>query len=243
MKLDTALRSCTLAVLTTALSATLAYSATPIPGTYLSTDLGGQVLLGRGSQSWISPANAMDGLGDVFNSASWDGATLGTQWAFTCGVQLAAQTRTDNRVGGVGTVVFNNTFTGGTFAFSRFGPWGDGINDLTGTILSTQADVTVQYILIGGVSTPVQSRININSAGEFDGSDCILTYTISNGIGLGDTDVAPFPANYPALIDDGDCSATRTFGSWGDIKDIAMLIQCPVPTRQRTWGEVKQLYR
>ncbi len=230
------------ALATLAIAATAALAAAPVPGTYLSTDLGGLVLLGRGSQSWVAPLNANQGMGDVFNSASWNGAALGTQWTFGCGVQPSQQTTTDNRVGGTGTVVFNNTFIGGNFFLSRFGPWGDGVNDLTGTVNLTQADVTLQYVNIGGVSTPVGSRLNLNSSGQFNGSSCILTYTIANGIGLGDTDLAPFPPNYPALIDP-NCTPTRSNGSWGDVKDIAMLIECPVPARGTTWGAVKQLYR
>jgi hypothetical protein len=207
--------------------------AAPVAGTYTSTDLGGSLLTGRGSQSWAAPLNANNGVGDVFNSLSWDGATLGTQWGFSCGIQTSPQGVVDNRVAGTGTVVFTNNFVGGTFYLNP-GPWGDG----TGTINATQVIATVQYVSF----TPVASVVNINNSGEFDNSDCVLTFTIANGVGGGDTDAAPFPANYPALLDPS-CAPTRTNGSWGDVRTITMRIDCPVPATQKTWGSLKSLYR
>jgi hypothetical protein len=222
-----------------ALAAGTAFAAQPAPGTYHSTDLGGQVLLGRGTQSWAAPLNANMGNLDVFNSMSWDGATLGTQWTFGCGVQNGPQSVQDNRdLSGTGSVVFTNVFNGGTFFLSMNGPWGDGLNDLTGTVLTTQSIVTVVYVN----NVPVQSRLNVDSSGLFDGSDCVLRYVISNGIGGGDTDLLPKPANYPAFLDP-NCNPTRQYGSWGDIQQISMLIDCPVPVRESTWGTIKTLYR
>jgi len=219
------------------LGLTPAWAADPTPGLY--TDGGGGVLSGRGSQSWDQPFNALNGLGDVFNSQSWNGLVLGTQWTFSCGVQNAAQGQVNNLDGfGNGTIVFTNTFNGGTFFLSKTGPWGDGINDLTGTIGVTHNIVTVFFV--GGV--PQQARVNTDAEGSFDNSNCILRFVVANGVGLGDTDGGAFPANYPALIDPS-CAATRTNGSWGDIHDIAMLIDCPVPSNSKTWGGVKAVYR
>ncbi|NOT33917.1 MAG: hypothetical protein HOP12_07080 [Candidatus Eisenbacteria bacterium] len=230
------------------LSALPALAAMPTPGIYFSTDLGGQVLLGRGSQSWIAPLNVNRGLGDVFNAQSWtpEGAPdvsieglLGTQWIFQCGVQLAPQGQVDNRdANGNGTVIFTNVFTGGIFFLSKNGPWGDGINDLTGQIFTTTAIATVVYVN----SIPIQSRLNLDTYGQFDGSSCVLRFAIANGVGLGDTDLLAFPPEYPPLMDT-DCAPTRVNGSWGDIKDITLQIECPVPTRSGTWGSVKTRYR
>jgi hypothetical protein len=221
------------------LATATAWAVDPAPGTYNSTDLGGSVLLGRASQSWEQPLNAQQGLNDVFNSQSWNGAALGTQWRFSCGVQPAVQTVQDNRNGsGTGSVVFTNSFSGGTFWLSMAGPWGDGVNDLTGTNNATQEIVTVVYVN----NVPQQARINVDSSGEFDGSDCVLTFSIANGIGGGDTDLLPKPPGYPDFLDVA-CGATRSFGSWGDISQITMRIDCPVPSRGTTWGRVKTLYR
>lgn len=206
--------------------------AAPVAGTYTSTDLGGSLLTGRGSQSWAAPLNANNGVGDVFNSLSWDGAALGTQWGFSCGLQSAPQGVVDNRVAGTGTVVFTNNFTGGTFYLNP-GPWGSG----TGTINATQVIATVQYVS----NNPVAAVVNINNSGEFDDSNCALTFSIANAVGLGDTDGGPFPANYPALIDPA-CAPTRTNGSWGNVITITMRIDCPVSTTPKTWGSLKSLY-
>jgi hypothetical protein len=220
------------------LAAGSALAAQPLPGTYHSTDLGGAVLLGRGTQSWDAPLNASQGLLDVFNSMSWNGAVLGTQWTFSCGVQNGAQTVQDNRVAGTGSVVFTNIFNGGVFWLSKNGPWGDGVNDLTGTVDVTQSIVTLIYV--NGV--PVQARLNIDSSGMFEGGVCALRFVVANGIGGGDTDLLPKPPGYPDF-QDTNCNPSRVFGSWGDISQVSMLIDCPVPVRQSTWGVIKTLYR
>lgn len=215
-----------------------AAQAGPTPGIYSSIDLGGQVQTGRGAQSWVAPANAQMGVLDVFNAMSWDGGVLGAQWTFSCGVQTGPQDVADHRDGsGTGSVVFTNTFEGGTFVLSKDGPWGDGVTDATGTIDVTQLIATVIYVN----GAPVQSRLNIDASGLFDGG-CALRFVVANGIGGGDTDLLPKPAGYPAFLDP-DCDPVRTFGSWGDISQITLLIDCPVPVRPSTWGLVKTMYR
>jgi hypothetical protein len=216
-----------------------AFAAQPAPGTYHSTDLGGTVLLGRGTQSWAAPMNANQGLLDVFNSMSWNGAALGTQWIFRCGVQNGVQAVQDNRdMSGTGSVVFTNVFNGGTFWLSKTGPWGDAVSDLPGTIQITQSIVTVIYVN----NVPVQSRLNIDSSGLFDGGGCALRFVVANGIGGGDTDLLPKPAGYPGFLDTA-CDPLRTNGSWGEVVQISMLIDCPVPVRESSWGVIKTLYR
>ena len=221
------------------LTAAQAWAVDPLPGVYNSTDLGGLVTLGRATQSWALPLNAQNGLQDVFSSASWNGAALGTQWKFSCGVQPAVQTVQDHRdAAGTGSVVFTNTFAGGGFWLSKNGPWGNGVNNLTGTINATHEIVTVVYV----ANVPMQARVNVDASGVFDGSECVLTFVIANGIGLGDTDALPKPPGYPDFLDPG-CGATRLYGSWGDMSQITMRIDCPLPTHDSTWGRVKMLYR
>lgn len=209
--------------------------AVPVAGIYNSVDLGGSLLLGRASQSWLAALNANQGAGDVYNSQSWDGSLLGTQWSFSCGVQLGQQAIQDNRVSGTGTVVFTNVFQGGVFYLNP-GPWGSG----TGTLgpAPTTSVVTVQYV----AGNPVASVVNINSSGKFDGSDCVLSFTIANANGLGDTDALAFPANFPALLDTA-CNPARQFGSWGEVRTITLGISCPVSVESSPWSGVKSLYR
>lgn len=230
-----------LAALSAACLVTLAFAA-PVDGTYTSTDLGGQLLTGRAS-TWRSGVNT--GLPYVLHAQSWDGANLGTQWDISCPTANVNYTIQDNRVGGVGTIVYTTTFTGGTFTFSAGGwPWGDG----TGTLGTTTLITTVQYILVNGVSTPVSSVVNGNTSGVFS-NGCALTFAIANGVGVGETtSLDPTilkPADYPTFLDGtcGPADASHQFGNWGTVITITMNIDCATPTHPSTWGKVKELYR
>jgi hypothetical protein len=220
---------------------TLAMAA-PISGIYNSTDIGGVLLTGRAS-TWRSGINS--GLPHVLHAQSWDGSTLGTQWEISCPTENVNFTVQDNRVGGIGTVVYTSQFQGGTFTlFPGAWPWGDG----TGTLTTTNLITTVQFILIGGVSTPVASVVNGNTAGNFAGG-CVLEFAIGNGTGVGETtSLNPLivkPADYPSFRD-GSCGvapANQQFGSWGNVITITMGVHCPVATQAVTWDNMKTLYR
>lgn len=210
--------------------------ASPVIGTYRSVDLGGALYTGHASQSWSAAANGANGAGDVYHAQSWDGASLGTQWALTCGIQGAPQLVQDNRVAGTGTVVYTNSFAGGSFYLNN-GPWCSSLS-CVGSLNQTVEVVTVQYVS----NIPAAAVININTSGTFTGTNCNLTFAIANGVGLGDTDAGPKPATYPAFLET-DCNPTRVYGSWGDIITITARIDCPVPVRQSTWGAIKASYR
>ena len=212
--------------------------AVPVTGTYTSTDLGGVLLTGRAS-TWRPGVNS--GLPHVLHAQSWDGVTLGAQWDLNCATENSAFSVVDNRSGGVGTIVYTSTFTGGTFNFYAGGwPWGDG----TGTLATSTLITTVQYVMIGGVSTPVASVVNGNTSGAFS-NGCVLTFVIANGNGVGETPYGSIPATYPAFLD-GTCSpaaANQQFGTWGNVITITMGINCAVATEGSTWGALKGLYR
>ena len=213
-------------------------SATPVSGIFYSTDLGGQLLTGRAS-TWRSGVNS--GLPHVLHLQSWDGASLGTQWDISCATEATNFTVQDNRVGGNGTVVYTSTFQGGTFTFyAGAWPWGNG----TGTLSTTSLVTAVQYMMIGGVSTPVASVINGNSAGMFVGG-CSLVFAIANGAGAGETPSSSKPTTYPTFLDGscGQAAGNQQFGSWGNVITITMGISCPVGTEESTWGVIKDLYR
>jgi len=216
--------------------------AIPVGGIYNSTDLGGVLLTGRAS-TWRIGINS--GLPHVLHGQSWNGATLGTQWEFLCPTENVNFVVQDNRVGGVGTIVYTSTFTGGTFTFFAGGwPWGDG----TGTLGTTTLITTVQYILVASVSTPVAAVVNGNTSGMFAGG-CELTFVIGNGTGVGETtSLNPLitkPADYPTFLD-GACAtapANQQFGTWGNVITITMGINCPTGAGKGTWGRVKTIYR
>jgi hypothetical protein len=216
-------------------------TADPIPGVYTSTDLGGVLLTGRASV-WRPGINS--GLPHVLHAQSWNGATLGTQWEVRCPTENVNFSVQDNRVGGVGTVVYTSTFNGGTFSFfAGVWPWGDG----TGTLGMTTLISTVQFVLINNVSTPVASVVNGNTSGTFS-NGCLLTFAIANGNGVGETtSLNPLitkPADYPDFLD-GSCGLApggQQYGTWGTVITITMQINCLVPVEKDTWGQVKSLY-
>lgn len=212
----------------------------PAPGTFGTANTlppDGTMLSGRASNSWSGPGNGGGGVGNVLNAQSWTGAVLGTEWVFSCGISTS-QTLTDNRVGGTGQMLFTTTYGPGTFFLSKNGPWGDTVNDLTGTTTSLVRQTTVSFVN----GTPVGAVENAATSGHFDGSDCSVTFVIANAIGFGDTDGAAFPAGYPALLDT-DCSSPRADGSWGDIISLTLNVFCIVAVDEQPWSHVKTLYR
>jgi hypothetical protein len=220
----------------------LAAAAAPVTGTYTSTDLGGQLLTGRAS-TWRTGINS--GLPHVLHAQSWNGALLGTQWEVSCAVENAAFSVQDNRIDGTGTVVYTSTFNGGTMTLFAGGwPWGDG----TATLGTTTLISTVQFVKIAGVSTPVASVVNGNTSGVFAGG-CVLTFVISNGVGVGETTslnpAITKPADYPTFLD-GSCGpapAGQQYGTWGNVITTTMMIDCTVGVEGSQWGSVKNLYR
>ncbi len=211
----------------------------PVPGTYHSTDLGGQLLTGRAS-AWRTGINS--GLPHVLHLQSWDGATLGTQWEVACAIETDPFDVQDNLdASGTGTIVYTSTFQGGGFVLHPGGwPWGDG----TGTLGTTTITATVQFVNW----VPVSSVANGNLTGTFDTGET-LTFAIANGIGVGETtDLDPTitkPSDYPEFLDDtcGPAPADQQFGTWGTVISITMMIQDTVSSDQENWGTIKALYR
>jgi len=213
--------------------------AVPVPGTYHSTDLGGQLLTGRAS-TWRTGINS--GLPHVLHAQSWDGSALGTQWTVDCPVETDPFTVQDYRdANGTGTVVYTSIFNGGTFTLlSGSWPWGDG----TGTLGTSTMISTVQFVNW----IPVSSVVNGNLSGQFDTGET-LTFAIANGVGVGETtDLDPSitkPADYPEFLDDscGPAPSDQQFGSWGTVISITMRIDAAVGDDASTWSGVKALYR
>lgn len=218
-----------------------AFAGPPQQGVYLSNDLGGSMLTGRFSESWVNPAATHGQVGNTIHALSWDGFGLGSQWRLTCPSLVSAVLVSDNRDGnGTGDVTYQTNYAGGTFWMSMNGPWGDGTVDYTGTIQTFVVTTTFQYVF----GNLLGIRANVTMTGEFDGYDSCFDYTINNTAFFGTTDQMPLPADYPTFLDNV-CSPGVNRGGWGSVTEIALQIygQCTVPTQEATWGTVKSLYR
>ncbi|MBK6898415.1 MAG: hypothetical protein IPH09_03850 [bacterium] len=215
--------------------------ADPVAGLYTSTDLGGQLLTGRAA-TWRSGINS--GFPHVLHAQSWDGAALGTQWEISCPTSSSMSVQ-DNRISGVGTIVYTSTYSGGTFNFFAGGfPWGDG----SGTLSAMTVITTVQYVMISGNSTPVAAVVNGNTSGTF-ANGCTLVFAIGNGVGAGETTslnpAITKPAGYPTFLD-GTCSpasAGQQFGTWGSVITLTLQIDCAVANEAGNWSSIKATYR
>ncbi len=215
----------------------------PQTGVYLSDDMGGQMLTGHFSESWVDPGSHGQ-VGNTIHALSYDPAFgQGSQWKLWCASiafppSIVSDTRDANNTG---EVTYRTEYTGGLFWFSKDGPWGDGSEDYTGVIDIFTATTT--YLYVNGDVLGIRS--NITTTGQFDNySDC-FEYTINNTAFFGDTDtVGPLPGDFPEFMDDTCVTGTRTRGGWGSVTEIALRIlgNCTVATQETTWGAVKALY-
>ena len=220
----------------------LAIAGPPADGIYTSTDLGGQVLLGRYSESWEVPGDRLE-TGNTANKRSWDGASLGTQWELYC-TRIAAPPMliTDTVDGnGNGFREWRVVYVAGDLVLDGNGPWGDGSEPSYQANLHAYQEIkTFQYTN----HQIVQSISNVSlQAGFKDFDETCVTISILNQEELGTTDTASLPPDYPAFLMPITCDPTRTLGSWGEVDEITLIITgCTVPTKEATWGEIKSLY-
>jgi len=230
-----------LALLLSVALATPALAGPPLDGNYKSTDLGGSVLTGRYAESWLVPNGLLDPA-TTLNCASWDGATLGTQWRYYCGTMVApAQLISDNLdVNGNGSRTYMKTFVGGYVWLDGAGPWGNGDPDYPGTLQSYVEFETIQYVAWDRVAAVT----NVSSAAHFTGySLSCMTFAVGNGAEVGSTDYGMTkPADYPDFMD-ANCNPIGTLGGWWDFIGITLSITgCTVPVEETTWGAVKAIY-
>ena len=216
----------------------------PQTGVYLSTDLGGQMLVGRFSESWVDPGSHGQ-VGNTLNAQSYDpGFGLGSQWKLYCASiafppSLTSDTRDAN---GTGEVTYQTDYSGGLFWMSKDGPWGDGTEDYTGVVDLFR--VTTTYMFVNNQLLGIRS--NVTTSGTFNNYGDCFEYTINNAAFYGDTDtVGPLPPGFPPFMDSSCQTGTRTRGGWGSVTEIALRIlgDCTVPAEDSTWGSVKALYR
>jgi hypothetical protein len=221
----------------------LAAAGPPANGTYTSVDLGGQVLLGRYSESWDQPGGRME-TGNTVNKGSWDGATLGTQWSLSCtrigGNPILITDTVDGS--GNGFREWMVIYIGGGLVLDGNGPWGDGSEPAYDANLHAYREIkTFQY----SNHQIVQAISNVSiEAGFKDFDETCVVISILNHEELGSTDTDALPADYPAFLEPITCDPVRTLGSWGEVDEITLIITgCGVPTEDASWGEIKSIYK
>lgn len=215
----------------------------PIDGTWKTTN--GDFLEGRESTSWSAPGALHPALGgrlqpgNTFNAASWNGGTLGTEWAISCPFIVNVIPIFPNVVNGNGFDIYQIIYAGGTITLDGSGPWGGGDPSYTGIITTYIETRTVNYVNYQVVGANSTHSIDADIIGYTD--DCV-TFGIGNGAWIGDTDGGPKPAGYPAFIDNA-CTATPTLGRWGLTTNMTLTVKgCLVPVENKSWGSIKSMY-
>jgi hypothetical protein len=219
-----------------------AFATPPADGTYTSADLGGQMLLGRYSESWDVPDGRLH-MGNTSNKRSWDGTTLGTQWKLYC-TRIAGPpvliTDTVDAFGN-GFREWRVVYTAGDLVLDGNGPWGDGsVTEYIANLHAYQEIKTFQYVN----NQIVQCISSVSLQAGFKGYDeTCVTISILNQEELGSTNTGSLPANYPPFLVPITCEPTRTLGSWGEVDEITLIILgCTVPVEETTWGQFKSRY-
>lgn len=206
-------------------------------GIFTSTG-GGPVLNGRVSEAWCNGNPGQPG--NTEDAYSWDGATLGTQWHVwgmamdAAGAVLIADTVNQ---WGYGTRTYQTFYDGGQFLLDAAGPWGDGWNDVTGSITSYLVVTTMTFV--GG--QVVGATSNVSFTGYFSecpqANGCAIEFGIANATRVWMSGQGTMPAGYPAFL----CNAT--LGELFDACCVTISIQCTVGAEEATWGSLKGLFR
>ena len=221
----------------------LAFAGPPADGIYTSTDLGGQVLLGRYSESWDVPDGRLQ-MGNTGNKLSWNGATLGTQWQLYCTRIAGPPVLITDTVDGSGNGFreWKVVYVSGDMVLDGNGPWGDGSEPSYNANLHAYQEIkTFQYVNNQIVQSI--SNVSIQAAFQDFGESCV-TISILNQEELGNTNTAALPPNYPAFLVPITCDPTRTLGAWGEVDEITLIITgCTIPVEETTWGVIKSLYK
>lgn len=225
------------------LSAVSVLAGPPLSGTWPSTDIGGSINTGRYMESYTLP-NGAASVGTTLHAQSWDGANLGLQWGYSCGVIESAPVLISDfvNVNGTGSRTYEKRFVGGSIWLSGTGPWGNGDAEYTGPILNYVEYETIQYVNW----VRVHAVTNVTAAAAIEGyGDTCLSFTVGNGVEIGSTDFGnPVPATYPTMLEAYTCDSIGANGAWWDMMTLVLYIDgCAVSDEASDWGTVKSLYR
>ena len=211
--------------------------------------INGRLMAARLTQS----ESEFEGPDQVFNIASWNGKTLGTEWELGCNLQT---TPADVVVGlnpnGNGVVITTIVFQGGSFHLCGAGPWGGTLGDVYGTVLTNQVVLTEYYeagqIVRAEMVSDAVGRCGLGRTVQINLSRCMAWGEVEEPL-----------VGYPELLDQ-DCSPTRHHGYWGNMADVTIKVSKPPPSliprtasplsgdvpaaaERTTWGAMKILYR
>ena len=189
------------------LLAVSAHAGPPLVGVYTSE--AGQVSHGRHTESFANAGEFLT-VGNAVNTASWDGATLGVQWSYSCPEIVSTLLLVDlvNPVTGNGQKIYKKTFTGGTFTMNGTGEaWDGGDATYTGVIDFYSETSTIIY----STFERVNADLDITWSGHFNGRGYPCVQRAANGATLGDTSGGgKLPAAFPTFDDPSDSSTGRT---------------------------------
>lgn len=183
--------------------------AAPVNGTYLSPNLGTDILNGRWSESFAGGGPGQ--IGNTVHAQSWDGSTLGTQWELAGpAVNAAPLMISDTRVGGTGAVTWYITCAGGTLTLDSAGPWGTpGDADYVFGVDTYNHTTTVTY----QAGVPVASVTVVNMSATWQGDPNLrVSFLVALAV---PADVTPYPDYIPSSV---------TVGAHGICQEIRMEI-------------------
>jgi hypothetical protein len=231
-------------LLATALFASVALAGPPLAGVYKTTDNGGTISTGRYTEGWAAGGAAL-APGTTLNAESFDGASLGTEWRYSCSTETGPAVLLYDTVdiNGNGNRAYKKTFVGGTIWLSGTGPWANGDPSYPG-VIDTYAEFET---LMFSEGVQVAAITNVQANAHFDAypTQC-MTFYVSNGSLVGGTAFGQTkPAGYPDLLLAGSCSPTAPEGAWWNMMTMTLTVSsgCSTPARPSTWGAVKTLYR
>jgi len=183
--------------------------AAPITGTYTSEDLGGEVNLGRWTESYDGGGFLQPG--NVMNAASWDDPNLGEQWIVSGPVLKSAVWD-----GNTNEWKCSYNVDNAVMQLMDTGPWWDG-DDSPGRT-AYDVDLT-QYRhdtpdTMGGHYV---SKITLfGKLADFPDYNVEVFLAVALEVGEGEHPGADWPEYLPTCTDDD--------GHWGNVQEIQMVI-------------------
>ncbi len=186
--------------------------AAPLVGSYKSPDAGDDFLNGRWSESFAGGGEFLPG--NVIHAASWDEASLATEWELANSTLSTVQLIHDTVVAGTGLQIYQTHYTGGVLTLTDQGPWwnaGDAGNAYLVDITHHEHSTTMTYS--GGERTDLRSTVYLRGVfQDYPGYE--LEFMVATALQLGEGGLLN---DYPAYIGAND-------GHWGAIQKINMQI-------------------